>query len=162
MPQMMQIAGIDYEKPGQTYDQTLALRPDMALASGSNTSVALTAADLQMQTKQMEQRRHDRQRHHHSQIWTKDFHGGPYRKASGLHLPHSRLCRPRFGASHVQPDQTEVHGRQILTTGAYNRRQTARRATTRCCSILMGVTRRWCLDTSARTWVRLPTSWATT
>jgi hypothetical protein len=86
MPQMMQIAGMNHETPGQTYDQTLALRPDMALASGSNTSVALTAADLQMRSKQMEQRRHDRQRHHHSQIWTKDFHGGPYRKASGLHL----------------------------------------------------------------------------
>ena len=83
MPQMMQIAGMNHETPAQTYDQTLALRPDMALASGSNTSVALTAADLQIRSKLMEQRRHDRQRHHHSQIWTKDFHGGPYRKASG-------------------------------------------------------------------------------
>lgn len=28
----------------------------------------------------MATRRADRQKHHHSQIWTKGFHGGPYRK----------------------------------------------------------------------------------
>lgn len=162
MPQMAQVACSTHETPGKSYDQALALRPDMALATGSNSSVALTAADLHLRAKQMEQRRHHRERHHHSQIWTKDFHGGPYRKARGPcllngHVVPSKIRRVASAAAAA--DRHSMRGSDI---GRCTCRQTAQRATTRCYSILMVVIRRWCLGMSAHRWDRQPTSLATT
>lgn len=83
MPHALQMVPSGDEGPYSDYDKTLALRPGLALATGSNASAAVTASDLQLRAVEMEQRRQDRQIHHHSQIWTKDYHGGPYRKISG-------------------------------------------------------------------------------
>ena len=35
-----------------------------------------------------QQRLIERDKHHHKQLWTKDSHGGPYRKVFAKHLVH--------------------------------------------------------------------------
>lgn len=94
MPQSLQIAHISHEEQHSGCEQALVLGPDMALANGSNISAAVTAADLQLRAAEMEQRGQDRRRHHHSQIWTKDFHGGPYRKVSRSRTSQSSMFVP--------------------------------------------------------------------
>ncbi len=40
----------------------------------------VSALEVKRQQLLQEQRAADRERHHHKEIWTKDPHGGPYRK----------------------------------------------------------------------------------
>lgn len=81
----------------------------MDLATGSNTSTAITANELQLRHADMQQRRQDRKRHYHSQIWTKDFHGGPYRKVRGRSNAFSGAFVPSENMSIAPPLQNLLY-----------------------------------------------------
>ena len=68
---------IEHHKPGR----------ELVPLDAERSSVALRES-LQAE------RRADQQRHHHRQIWTKDPHGGPYKKVvrSDLETKLSRVC----------------------------------------------------------------------
>ncbi|KAK9829923.1 hypothetical protein WJX72_008670 [[Myrmecia] bisecta] len=53
-------------------------------APGTLTIAGTSARDLAAQDILMESRRADRERHYHRTIWTKDAHGGPYRKSNAM------------------------------------------------------------------------------
>ena len=63
----------------------LAVRPGTDVAAhraGAEQSVAERARCADLQAAAIKQRHLDQQTHHHSQIWTKGAHDGPYRKVS--------------------------------------------------------------------------------
>ena len=65
-----------------TSDQSHSLSSSLVLTSQRRRD----ASDIVSSTSEIEatarQRRADRERQHHKQIWTKAAHGGPYRKVS--------------------------------------------------------------------------------
>lgn len=95
---MPQIAWGDPVAPSPSsglYGMELALRAEKELAVSAPAPGALAAAQqaaaVAARNEAMVERRADRERHHHSQIWTKGFHGGPHRKVIPhlYHIEHS-------------------------------------------------------------------------
>ena len=63
-----------------------------------------TSTDVVLQREQaMEQRRRDQVAHRHDTIWTKDAHGGPYRKVP---TRASRCCQT-WADTHMQADNRQ-------------------------------------------------------
>ena len=83
------------EPPLTRTDKALCTAPvgrmELAVVGSSSQDV------VQMRESAMQQRRADQQLHRHDQIWTKDPHGGSYRKASHLECAYCELARASLG-----------------------------------------------------------------
>lgn len=85
MSQQLQLTiGSDDNEERLRDSTALVLHSDtrVAVNGPGRETVAAPTRNLEQRAAEMKQRQLDRQRHHHSQIWTKGAHGGPYRKVS--------------------------------------------------------------------------------
>lgn len=165
------------------YNTDVAVRAKLDISAGPHSGSQLAAAQQTAAAQAMTERRADRERHHHSQIWTKGFHGGSYRKV--LHqtgLVYLWWCLAQLILSCAGCDQpiraktrTFVQlfsvqlcsciGRKITQrhiTINSQLRQRVRRDTTRYFKRRMDGQGRWRLAMSAQPVGPRPISWATT
>lgn len=85
MSQQLQLTiGSDDNEERLRDSTALVLHSDtrVAVNGPGRETVAAPTRNLEQRAAEMKQRQLDLQRHHHSQIWTKGAHGGPYRKVS--------------------------------------------------------------------------------